>query len=233
MYGTTMVKEKIDYFSHAVESVNNYKAYTNFPFLLCEVSLVARLLQEGLSWKQIKGQVIDASQESLRVGSVAPVENRDILQFRSKASRQGAMRALEQLLNNIPQPYIQFLATGNSDLRRATLLFLTLRINRLLREVISEVLLDRLKSLDRSLDRNTIAAFFSLKCEQEQIVSQWSKSTYQKVCSNTILILVRSGLLLPSRDKKTYEIQAMPIPLQLKQQLENDGLELYLKLMLN
>ena len=76
MYGTTMVKEKIDYFSHAVESVNNYKAYTNFPFLLCEASLVARLLQEGLSWKQIKGQVIDASQESRRVGSVAPVENR-------------------------------------------------------------------------------------------------------------------------------------------------------------
>ena len=77
------------------------------------------------------------------------------------------------------------------------------------------------------LDSNTIAAFFSLKCEQEQIVSQWSKSTYQKVCSNTVLILVRSGLLIASRDKKTYEIQAMPIPLQLKQQLENDRLELY------
>ena len=143
------------------------------------------------------------------------------------------MRALEQLLNNIPLPYLQFLATGNSDLRRSTLLFLTLRINRLLREVISEVLLDRLKSLDRSLDSNTIAAFFSLKCEQEQVVSQWSRSTYRKVWSNTILILVRSGLLLPSRDKKTYEIQAMPIPFQLKQQLENDRLELYLKLMLN
>jgi hypothetical protein len=143
------------------------------------------------------------------------------------------MRALEQLLDNIPQRYIQFLATGNSDLRRYTLLFLTLRINRLLREIISEVLLERLKSLDRSLDRNTLAAFFDLKSEQEQIVSQWSKSTYQKVCSNTILILVRSGLLIPSNDRKTYEIQAMPVPIQLKQQLKNDGLELYLKLMLN
>jgi Putative inner membrane protein (DUF1819) len=229
MYGTTIVKENIDYFSHAVESVNNYKAYTNFPFLLCEASLVAQLLQEGLSWKQIKGQVIDSSFAQRSAG----MENRDILQIRSKASRQGAMRALEQLLNNIPQPYIQFLATGNSDLRRATLLFLTLRINRLLREVLSEVLIDRLKSLDRSLDTNTIAAFFDLKSEQEQIVSQWSKSTYRKVCSNTILILVRSGLLIPGNNKKTYQIQAMPVPIQLKQQLKNDRLELYLKLMLN
>ncbi len=264
MYSTIIVQPKIDYTTHLVESVNNYKAYTNFPFLLCEASLVAQLLQEGLSWKQIKGQVVDAPPEMLPVGalvlsgavggsgafadsiasadsevaspflrSFALMENRDILQIRSKASRQGAIRTLEQLLNDIPQPYLQFLATGNSDLRRATLLFLTLRINRLLREVISEVLLDRLKSLDRSLDSNTIAAFFDLKCEQENVISQWSKSTYQKVCSNTILILVRAGLLIPGNNRQTYEIQAMPIPIQLKQQLKNDGLELYLKLMLN
>jgi Putative inner membrane protein (DUF1819) len=233
MYGTTIVQPQSDYSSHLIESVSNYKASTNFPFLLCEVSLVARLLQEGLSLPQIKGQFVDYPQETLPVGAVFPADNRDILQIRSKASRQGAMRALEQLLDNIPQRYIQFLATGNSDLRRYTLLFLTLRINRLLREVISEVLLDRLKSLDRSLDRNTLAAFFDLKSEQEQIVSQWSKSTYRKVCSNTILILVRSGLLIPSQDRKTYEIQAMPVPMQLKRQLENDGLKLYLKLMLN
>ena len=225
MYSMTIVRKQTEYSSYIIESGSSYKAHTNFPFLLSEATSIAQLLGRGISLAQIKAKVINPPSETLC--------EEDILQFRSKASRQGAMRALEQLLNNIPQPYIQFLATGNSDLRRATLLFLTLRINRLLREVISEVLLDRLKSLDRSLDSNTIAAFFSLKCEQEQIVSQWSKSTYQKVCSNTVLILVRSGLLIASRDKKTYEIQAMPIPLQLKQQLENDRLELYLKLMLN
>jgi Putative inner membrane protein (DUF1819) len=225
MHGTTIVKEKIDYFSHIVESVNNYKAYTNFPFLLCEASLVAQLLQQGLSLQHVKRQFLDSSPEI--------IPNIDILQIRSKASRQGTMRALEQLLTNIPPPYIQFLATGHSDLRRHTLLFLTLRTNRLLREVISEVLLERLKSLDRSLDRNTLAAFFDLKCEQENVMNRWSKSTYQKVCSNTILILVRSGLLIASQDKKTYEIQAMPVPIQLRKQLETDRLELYLKLMLN
>lgn len=221
----TIVRKQTEYSSYIIESVSSYKAHTNFPFLLSEATSIAQLLHRGLSLGQIKAQVIDPLQETL--------SEEDILQIRSKASRQGAWRVLEQLLENVPHPYIQFLATGHSDLRRYTLLFLTLRANRLLREVISEVLLDRLKSLDRALDRQTIAAFFDRKCEQEQIIGRWSKSTYRKVSSNTILILVRSGLLIASQDKKTYEIQAMPIPLQLKQQLQNDGLELYLRLMLN
>ncbi len=220
----TIVRKQTEYSSYIIESGSSYKAHTNFPFLLSEATSIAQLLERGISLAQIKAKVINPPLETLCEA--------DILQFRSKASRQGAMRALEQLLNNIPLPYLQFLATGNNDLRRATLLFLTLRINRLLREVISEVLLERLKSLDRSLDRNTIAAFFDLKCEQETIINQWSKSTFQKVCSNTILILVRSGLLIPVNNK-VYEIQAMPVPIQLKQQLKNDRLELYLKLMLN
>ncbi len=118
-------------------------------------------------------------------------------------------------------------------MRRYTLLFLTLRINRLLREVVSEVLLDQLKSLDSSLDHKILEAFFHLKYEQETTINQWSKSTYQKVCSNMILVLIRSGLLMPTKNKGIYEIQSMPVPIQLKKQLQNDGLELYLKLMLN
>jgi Putative inner membrane protein (DUF1819) len=225
MYSMTIVRKQTEYPSYIIESVGSYKAHTNFPFLLSEATSIAQLLHQGLSLAQIKAQVIDSQPETL--------EERDILQFRAKASRQGAWRTIEQLLKNTPPPYIQFLATGHSDLRRYTLLFLTLRTNRLLREVISEVLLDRLKSLDQSLDRQTIAAFFDRKYEQEQIVGQWSKSTYRKVCSNTVLILVRSGLLIPSQDNKAYEIQAMPIPLKLRQQLQNDGLELCLRLMLN
>ena len=102
-----------------------------------------------------------------------------------------------------------------------------------MREVISEVLLDRLKGLDNSLDRQTMAAFFDLKSEQEITIGEWSKSTYQKVYSNTVLILVRSGLLLPSKNKKNYQIQTNLIPVQLKKQLLNDGLGVYVKLMLN
>jgi Putative inner membrane protein (DUF1819) len=219
-YSNIIVRQKPRDFGHittSIESIDNYKSHTNFPFLLREVSLVAQLLSEGFSFEQIKLQIID----------------QDILQIRSKSSRKGALRTIEHLLKNIPQEYVQFLVTENGDTRRYTLLFLTLRINRLLREVASEVLLDRLKSLDYSLDRKILEAFFHLKYEQEAAINKWSKSTYQKVCSNMVLVLVRSGLLMPTKNKGIYEIQAMPVPVQLKKQLQNDGLELYVKLMLN
>ena len=122
----TIVRKQTEYSSYIIESGSSYKAHTNFPFLLSEATSIAQLLGRGISLAQVKAKVIDPPPETLCEA--------DILQFRSKASRQGAMRALEQLLNNIPLPYLQFLATGNSDLRRATLLFLTLRINRLLRQ---------------------------------------------------------------------------------------------------
>jgi Putative inner membrane protein (DUF1819) len=200
-----------------IEIQKDYKAYTNFAFLLTESGLVSQLICNKLSILQIKKEIIE----------------NDILQIRSQSSRKGIFRALRELLETIPQPYIKFLAHGNSDLRRYTLLFLNLRLNRLLRDVMSELITDRLQSLNPTLDHKIFKAFFEQKREQEPVLSGWSDLTYQKACSNTILILVRSGILIPSKNKKTYEIQAMPLPFGLKQQLLLDGLESYMKLMLN
>jgi hypothetical protein len=195
----------------------DYKAYTNYAFLLSEAILVSQLLYKGLTFKQIRQLILD----------------QDILQVRSLASREGAIRVLKELLDGIPKPYIEYLATGNSNIRRYSLLFLTLRVNRLLREFIAEVLLDKLKSLDFIVRSNDLRVFFELKREQEVTLSQWSNSTYQKACSNTILILVRAGLLTIGKNKGMYEIQSMPLPMELKQQLLLDDLEPYVKLMLN
>jgi hypothetical protein len=195
----------------------DYKAYTNYAFLLSEAILVSQLLYKGLTFKQIRQYIID----------------QDILQMRSIASREGALRILKKLLDGVPKPYIEFLAMGNSDIRRYSLLFLTLRVNRLLREFIAEVLLDKLKSLDFILRSNDLRVFFELKREQETTLSLWSNSTYQKACSNTILILVRAGLLTIGKNRGMYEIQSMPLPMELKQQLLLDDLEPYVKLMLN
>jgi Putative inner membrane protein (DUF1819) len=207
----------IDFPAHSIEHIFSYKAHTKFPFLLIESVAFAQLLQEGISDEEIKIRIID----------------NNLLQIRSSKSREGILGILKQLTKDIPKTYIEFLASGNIDLRRYTLLFLTMRINRLLRETSSEVLLDKLLSLETSLDRKKLQAFFDLKYEQDPVISQWSTSTYQKVCSNIILALIKSGLLIYHSNKKCYEIQSMPVPIQLRKQLQNDGLELYLKLMLN
>lgn len=178
---------------------------------------MARLVKEGLSDEEIRHRVVDL----------------DLLQIRSRSSREGALRMLKHLLSMAPTPYIEFLVEGNHDLRRYTLLFLTFRVNRFLRDVSSEFLLYKLRSLDVHVSKKSLQAFFEIKREQEPVIHQWSSATYQKVCSNTILTLVRSGLLTTTSIKGIYEIKAMPIPIQLKQQLLNDELEFYLKLMLN
>jgi Putative inner membrane protein (DUF1819) len=201
----------------SVEHVFVYKAHTKFPFLLTESIVMARLVKEGLSDEEIRHRVVDL----------------DLLQIRSRSSREGALRMLKHLLSMAPTPYIEFLVEGNHDLRRYTLLFLTFRVNRFLRDVSSEFLLYKLRSLDVHVSKKSLQAFFEIKREQEPVIHQWSSATYQKVCSNTILTLVRSGLLTTTSIKGIYEIKAMPIPIQLKQQLLNDELEFYLKLMLN
>jgi Putative inner membrane protein (DUF1819) len=219
MYQLTSKKtsSSIDLSARSIENIFSYKAHTKFPFLLIESVVFAQLLKEGLSDNEIRVKIVDDN----------------LLQIRSSNSREGVLGILKQLTRDIPMIYIEFLATGNIDLRRYTLLFLTMRINRLLRETSSEVLLDKLKSLEISLDKRNLQTFFDLKYEQEPIISQWSTSTYQKVCSNIILVLIRSGLLVCHSSKKCYEIQSMPVPVQLRKQLQNDGLELYVKLMLN
>ena len=201
----------------AFETIKEYKAYTKFSFLISEAILIAQQLHKESSFELIKQEIIE----------------NDILQMRSKVSRKGAFRTLRELLEAVPESYIELLASGNTDIRRYTFLFLTLRVNRLLREAISELLIDKLQGLNQCIDYKTFQAFFELKREQEIVLSQWSNSTYQKVCSNTILVLVRSGLLIPSKEKKNYEIQALPLPFELKRQLLTDGLDSYMKLMLN
>lgn len=199
------------------EMVKEYKAFTKFAFSMNESVLVAQLLSKGISLDSIEEQVIED----------------DILSIRSKVSRKGAIRVIKELLTPIPTTYIDLLASGNSDLRRFTFLLLTLRVNRFLREVISELLVENLLRLKTTLDHKQLQSFFSQKREQEIVLSQWSHSTYQKVCSNTILTLVRAGLLRLNKNRAVYEIQPMPIPHQLKERLMLDRLDGYIKLMLN
>ena len=199
------------------KGAKDYKAYTNFAFCLAEANLFCKLFLQGLSLDLIKKEVL----------------YNDIFQMRSHVSRVGLLRAFRELLENVPHPYIEFLAYGTNESQRFTLLFLSLRVNRFLREVVSELLIEKIQSFTYLLDKKDLYSYFNRKYEQELILSQWSDSTYRKACSNSVLILVRSGLLRSVLSSKAYEIQPMPLPPKLKEQLLQDQLEIYVKLMLN
>jgi Putative inner membrane protein (DUF1819) len=193
-----------------------YIAHTKNAFPLVEAANVAALLSQGVSAEKIRSQVLDD----------------DLFHLRSRVSRLGMLRSVLNCLDGLSDAYLDFLR-GDLELRKLTLLFLILRHNRLLRDFVHEFLLDKLSRMDPVLYRHEINAFFGAKREQIPTLSSWSDSTFQKAVSNSILALVKSGVLYPLEQKEKYEIRAFPVPTPLRQQLLNDGFSDYLRLLLN
>lgn len=195
----------------------SYAAHTKYAFALTETVAIAELLYQGLDYETIQQQVVID----------------DLLQMRSQTSRQGALRTIFQRLEKLPSEYIKLITMGNTDVRRFTVFFAILLQNRLLRELITDVLLDKVKQFDLIIKSSDLRVFFESKREESQVLSKWSNATYQKAFSNTVLVLVSARLLQPIKPKGNYEIRATPVPIALKQQLIADGLEQILVLMLN
>ncbi len=193
-----------------------YAARTNNAFVLTETVTVAELIHQGATEDDIRRQVL--------------VE--DLFQLRSQASREQALQTILKRLHQVPESYVKIIATGNIDIRRYTILFLILREHRLLRELIAEILLDKINAFDYVVTAADLRTFFEGKREQSTIAA-WSDSTYKKVISSTVKVLVNAGLLQPSSQRGNYEIRSIPIPSVLREQLLSDGFGSYLALMLD
>ena len=194
-----------------------YTARTNNAFVLIETLRVAELMYQGATQEDIRQRVL--------------VE--DLFQLRSQASRERALQTILKRLQQVPEEYIQLIATGNPDIRRFTILFLILREHRLLRELIDEVLLDKIKGFNYVVTTADLRTFFEGKRDQNSTVAAWSNSTYKKAASNTLLVLVNAGLLQPTFPRRNYQIRSVPVPSALRQKLLADGLGYYLTLMLD
>jgi hypothetical protein len=194
-----------------------YAARTNHAFVLTETVTVAELMHQGATADDIRRQVL--------------VE--DLFQLRSQVSRERALQTILKRLHQVPETYVHLIATGNIDIRRYTILFLILREHRLLRELVAEMLLDKIKAFDYVVTAADLRTFFEGKREQSATVAAWSDSTYKKVISSTVQVLVNAGLLQPTSQRGNYEIRSIPVPSVLRQQLLNDGFGHYLALMLD
>ena len=194
-----------------------YTAHTNNAFVLTETVAIAELIHCGVKYEDIREQVL----------------RKDLFQMRSQVSRERGLQTILKRLRQVPETYIQLIVTGNYDIRRLTILFLILQEHRLLRELIVEVIQEKIKGFDYVVTPSDLRSFFVVKREQSSTVAGWSESTYKKVASNTVLILVKAGLLEPTSLRGHYQIRAVPVPSVLRQQLLSDGFSPYLSLMLD
>lgn len=194
-----------------------YAARTCHAFVLTETATIAQLIYEGATQEEIQQRVL--------------VE--DLFGLRSQVSRTRALQTILKRLGQTTEAYVRLIASGNPDICRLTILFLILQEDRLLREFIAEVLIDKIKGFDRVVTPADLRTFFEAKRDSCSRVAAWSESTYKKVVSNTLLVLVNAGLLQPTSPRRNYQIRAVPIPSALRQQLLADGLSHYLTLMLD
>jgi hypothetical protein len=200
-----------------IVTITIYRALTKNAFSLTETVAIASLITQGVSPEDIRYQVLESN----------------LLQLRSYSSREGALQTILRRFKDVPKDYIFLLVSDNLDIRRFTLFFLVLQENRLLRELVTAVLREKLNRLEKMVKLSELKVFFEAKREQEPAITKWSTSTYRKTVQNTIMALVKAGFLYLMPSRKDYEIRAIPIPFQLRQQLIVDGYESYLVLMLD
>jgi len=199
------------------KSENEYITYTRCLFAFTETVKIASLLERGETLENIRDLVLQ----------------KDLLQIRSLASRKSSLRIILKRINSLSEQYIQFIATDNIDLQRLTIFWTILREHRLLRELIREVIIEKLYRMERVVSDRDLQEFFLTKYEQQEAIRNWSEYTYQKTASHIVTTLVRAGLLYAIEYRKQYEIRPAPLPRELRHQLIADGWEHYLLLMLD
>jgi hypothetical protein len=125
----------------------------------------------------------------------AAVLERNALQARSASSGKRLESELRQRLQCLTAPQLQLLAQGSSDERCAMAWLAVLKRIQIAADLMSEVLLGKLSSLDPVLRRSDMAAFYE-DCERDhpELVAL-APSSQQKVRSALLQMLRDAGLL--------------------------------------
>lgn len=186
---------------------------TNQPFLLSEVMRVAALLEAQHTWTEIQQLVV--------------TEN--LLQIKSKATRRNVFLGLKSRLKDAPPEVLDLLNHSTLEIARLTNFYLCLRVFRLLREFMAELVYDRASRYVSELTAFDVTQFFARKREQQEALARWTESTYYRVQTSTLRLAVDAGLL---QGNGPWRFQRPVIPAALRDVLQSLGDEAFFKLML-
>lgn len=150
----------------------------NQPFLLEESVQCARLLSDGASWEE----VFDTIQHE------RPFTG-------SPATTQSYLRAIRFRLEGAPIDLIRLLGGTDLATSRYTLLYLLMHKNRLLRELLEELIRDCVLDGVHEFPRADLDAFFADKRERSEAMREWSDTTWRKFWGNTLKTVLETGLL--------------------------------------
>ena len=186
---------------------------TGNPFLYTEIKEAAKLIQSGLSEKEIRIKAVE--------------EN--IFNYKTIKSVPKRLHAIFERLNSIDDKLSEMLAKSPNEVGRLINLYGIMKTDTLFLEFMEEVVLECYKNHQVKLINSDILRFFDNKSEQDQIVKNFSESTLKKLKQVYINILIGAGYI---KDKKTLEISVPVFYFELTNHLEVIGDKRYLRAML-
>ena len=197
-----------------ITMTNKYSAkLTGNPFLYTEIKEAAKLLQLGLSEKEIRIKALE--------------EN--IFNYKTTKSVPKRLGAIFERLNLIDKKLLTLLVKAPNEVGRLINLYGIIKSDLLFFEFMEEVVSDKYKTHQLKLDNADINRFLDSKIEQSEIVATFTESTLNKLRQVYIQILIGAGYI---KDKKAMEIAAPVFYSELTNHLEVIGDKRYLRAML-
>lgn len=166
---------------------------TGEPFLFYESRQVARLKLAGLSDKEIRTEI----------------KNHNLFQYATEKSIPKRSNAALKRVNALDEVMLTYLAEKPSATARLINLYAIMKTNRLMLELVSEVIGEKFAS-NMPLEKKDLNEFFLMKREQSQEVAAWKDLTIKKLKQVLLRILKESGILDESDSGRLHRISLEP-----------------------
>lgn len=189
-------------------------AIANHPFLLEETIACAKKQLETKSWDAVGEAVV----------------NENLLNTKAVSTGRSYFRAIKTRLEGLPSELLHLLSDHDAPTSSYTLFYVLLHKNRLLREMMEEIVRDKALESQNELDRQEVKDFFERKRKNNQALAEWSDTTWKKFWQNTLKSAIETGVL---KGLDPLEIKPVAVPDALKDFLMEHNEEIWLHIMLD
>ena len=170
-------------------------ALTREQFLFYEIRIVAKLIGDGLSRKEIL--------EAIQVNN--------LFQFPTEKMVANITRTCFQRIDALDSPaLVVCLAEAPIEDAKQVNLYAMMKYNRLVRDFMTTVVGEKYRTQDLEVTARDVNVFLQRLREQNDLVASWSETTIRKIRQVLVRILVECGYLDSYRSEKLNDIGIVP-----------------------
>lgn len=181
----------------------NYQTITREQFLFSEMRIVAKLLDKGMTDKEIQDEI----------------KQNNLFQFPTERMISNIVSVCLRRLHYLDDPtLIQIIAYDPFDTAKQACLYVMMTYYRLVWDFMVNMIGEKYRIKDFSFSKKDVNVFFTQLQEQNETVASWSEETIKKCKSVLIRILVENEYL-DSNSSQT--LNPVILGLQLKGVIED------------